>query len=51
MEINLSKNDVMRILANHFNLKIKEYGPSLGPRYLKPVGDDIYWEGNPKPEA
>jgi len=44
MEIILTKNDVLRILCNHFNIGFDDSTPE------KPIaaGAQIYWAGNPK---
>lgn len=46
MEIILTKNDVLKILCNHFSIGLNESIPE------KPLaaGAQIYWEGNLKPE-
>jgi len=50
MEINLDKNDVMRILAKHFDLILIDLHPTVKGCLVELKNDDIYWEGNPKPE-
>jgi len=46
MEIQLTKDNVMRILCDHFNIEFAESGAGKVP----PLVDQIFWEGNPKPE-
>lgn len=48
MEINLTKTDVLEILARHFNLPVIQ--PTTNKKSLLLSQDEIYWEGNPKPE-
>ena len=44
MIINLTKNDVLEILAAHFGLKIQDVStPARRESVL--VGDELYWEG------
>lgn len=45
MEIILSKDNVMRILCDRFNIEFVE--TSTGE--VKPLVDKIFWEGNEKP--
>jgi len=49
MEINLSRNDVMEILCEHFNLKTLRVG-TVPEHEVEAKKAYIYWEGNPKPE-
>jgi len=49
MKINLTKNDVLEILARHFGLEIRlEILKNSVTRGNDPtiIGGDIYWEGN-----
>ncbi len=47
MIINLTKNDVLEIVANHFNLPTEDVSSASEPRTVL-VRDELYWEGNEK---
>ena len=49
MEIILTRVDVLEILAKHFGLPVTQ--PTTSKKSLFLARDEIYWEGNPKPEA
>jgi len=50
MEINLARNDVMRILAGHFGLILIDLHPTVKSCLVELKNDEMYWEGNPKSE-
>ncbi len=45
MKIYLTRNDVLEVLARHFNLKTED-ASTVATRESVLVGDELYWEGN-----
>lgn len=53
MKMILTKDDVMKILCEHFNFEWMAVSSSNKPTCIEPkiFGAEIYWEGNPEPES
>jgi len=45
MKIYLTRNDVIEILARHFDLPIQDVSSPAEPQTIL-VRDELYWEGN-----
>ena len=48
MKIYLTKENVKRILCDHFGIKYVEAARSAGVPRVVLKEDEIYWEGNPE---
>ena len=46
MKINLTKCDVLEILAGHFRLETVDISAAAMKKEISLVCDELYWEGN-----